>query len=183
MILFGAVENSYSKIHSTVGSWPVRGGVDPPSSRDPPHLASGTAPHHQPNLSAFRPASAGRTLSGPSAYGDMDAGRFVDYTTMSREPEFMDQDYARGSGKAQSAKRVPMSFQKYNNTRSANGEYDEPKQAKRIPKPEAIWTEPFPIAICMQYLRIRGPFSDKQYQGGRQEVLGVAWRKPYQLSS
>jgi CLIP-associating protein 1/2 len=66
----------------------------------------------------------------------MDAGRFVDYTTMSREPEFMDQDYARGTGKAQSAKRVPMSVQKYNNTRSANGEYDEPKQAKRIPKPE-----------------------------------------------
>lgn len=138
IILFVTVENSYSKIHSTGGSWPLRAGVDPPSSRDPPHQASGTAPYHQPNLSAFRPGSAGRTLSGPSAFGDMDAGRFTDFTGMSREAELagdMNQDFARGLGKAQSAKRVPMSVPKYN-TRSSNGDYDEPKQAKRIPKPE-----------------------------------------------
>ncbi|KAG0621726.1 hypothetical protein M758_3G044000 [Ceratodon purpureus] len=132
------VETSYSKIHSTGGSWPSRPGVDPPSSRDPPHQASGTAPYHQPNLSAFRPGSAGRTLSGPAALGDMDAGRFADYTGMSREAELLgdvNHDSARGLGKGQSAKRVPTTVQKYS-ARSSNGDYDEPKLAKRIPKPD-----------------------------------------------
>ena len=143
IILFVSVETSYSKIHST-GSWPSRSGVDPPSSRDPPHQASGTAPYHQPSLSAFRPGSAGRTLSGPAAYGDMDTGRFADFTGLGREVELlgdMNHDSARGLGKAQLAKRVPTTVQKHSN-RSSNGDYDEPKLAKRIPKPEGHMDRP-----------------------------------------
>ncbi|XP_024364725.1 CLIP-associated protein isoform X2 [Physcomitrium patens] len=133
-----AVQSTFSKSHSTGATWSSRPGVDPPSSRDPPHLASGPAAHHQTSLSAFRPGSAGRIPSGHQAYGDVDAGRSADFAGISREAELagdMSHDSARGSGRSQSAKRVPTSVPKYS-YRSSNSEYDEPKLAKRIPKPE-----------------------------------------------
>lgn len=133
-----AVVNTYSKSQSTGATWPSRPGIDPLSSRDPPHLASGAVPHHQPSLAAFRPGSAGRIQSGHQAFGDMDAGKLADFSGTNREAEFavdINHDSARASGRSQSAKRVPTSVPKYS-TRSSSVEYDEPKQAKRIPKPE-----------------------------------------------
>jgi len=160
--VFVAGEDTYLKIHSTGATWTSRPGVDMPSSRDTSHQASGPAVYHQPNLSALRPRSAERTLSGHQAFGDMDAGRSTDFSGMSREAEPADginQDSAQDLGRSQAAKRVPMSVEKFS-SRSSNVDNEEVEQSKRNPKQEGnmdgLVTDVNSYAVPRPLLRLTG---------------------------
>lgn len=119
-------DGTYSRIHPATAGWPLRSGVEPPSTQDPAYPANlRSTAFMGSNMPSYHSGNASKTVSGIHNFHDLGSGKIGDYNGMNREAEV--------AGKAQTAKRVPANTQKYN-LRNIYGDSDEIKSAKRIPK-------------------------------------------------